>query len=282
MNLPNSWIEIEGSTHDLVGLRRLFNEIEVGIRVDTSVSSYVDGVLVVAKSVGRGSARLIGEKIDEWLLPADSARFAEALVTPHLKALNGHCRLLDPNFGGVRAVKVGVLEGFNIQVFAFPKPQKNRAGSTLGRHEKQVSSLPARMRLIKSDELCAFVVETLSEPPTWSGIYACFETIKHDPDIGDLVKSKLITKDQNTEFNKAANNITNREEGARHGHTKTNKKLTISEQIELMTLSEAEELHRQVVNRYLDFKTDQYTAFEVCDLMNDAPRFGIHPYRYQL
>ncbi|WP_138509423.1 hypothetical protein [Maricaulis alexandrii] len=282
MDAENSWIEIVGRGHDLVGLRRLFEKAGLGVMVETSVGSQESGILVMADDDGLTSARLVGPMVDQWLLPVDSPRFAAILLNPRIKALNGHCRLLDPNFGGVRAVAVGVFDGISLAKFVLPDQQKLRTGSTLGWHQTHAASLADRMVLVEADDLCALVVETLSEPPSWTSIYACFETIKHDHSVGDLVQAKLITKQQLKAFGAAANNITARAEGARHGHTKKNQKLSAHQQLELMTLSEAEELHRQVVTRYLDRKTGHTTGFEVCDWMNDAPRFGISPFQREL
>ncbi len=282
MDVAGSWIEIEGSGHDLVGMRRLFEKANVGISLEASVPSCEEGILVVAQEDGLNEARLVGPIVDQWLQPVFNPRIAGVILGPRVRALNGHCRLLDPNFGGVRAVAVRVSDGVHKAHFVLPDQRKTRAGSTLGRHEKQFESLAVRMELIESDDLVGLVVETLSEPPTWNSIYACFETIKHDQLIGDLVQAKLITKVQLAEFNKAANNITARIEGARHGKTKANQNLSAEQQLALMTLAEAEELHRQVVNRYLDLKTGHATAFEVCDWMVDQPRFGIDPYTAKL
>ena len=93
----------------------------------------------------------------------------------------------------------------------------------------------------------------------------------------------MVTIDQEKAFGEAANNRTDRKSGSRHGQTKQNlKNVTPRKYLEMMTLLEARELHRQVVARYLDLKTGHRTAYEVVDNINERMSFGLDEFKHDL
>lgn len=274
-----SHISFEATNHDILGLKRLFEGTNCGISVDTDLIIKTNDVVISAEEEGSSVARLMGDRVFQLILPIEDMRHARAIIDPFIDVINGLGRGYDPSFQGIEAVGATIIDGGISKYVILPVYSAPKSGSTLGCHANQVASLEARLNLIEADDDVRFVVETLAEKPTWNGIGAAFETMRHALNVKKLSDAKIMTSEQEKEFGKAANNLTDRAEGARHGKTKSNQNLPFNELIKLMTLNEAIELHRQAVNRYLDTMTGHKTAYEICDWMNDKPRFGLHGYK---
>lgn len=288
MTLPSPpYLIFEAANEDVVGLRRLLNASDLGLSVHSHLESSEIGVLVVPDVKGRSEAYLSGEMIDFTMSPANDEGAARLMARPIIGKLNALASGLDPNFRPIRAISAVInppLDPFGkARKYDLSTKEKERTGSTLGRHIKQFESLVSRAELTENDKYVALVMDTLIEPASWTAIAAAFETIKTNMGVKELKTAKLCTKTQESEFGKAANNRTDRVSGSRHGITKKNEKMTYLDHLAMMNLHEARELHRQVVNRYLDKKTGHRTAYEPVDTLGFPQlRFGLDSYVHLL
>ncbi|MGB3456553.1 MAG: hypothetical protein WBA35_09350 [Litorimonas sp.] len=282
-NLSVPTILVEGAAQDIVGIAALLENAEIGIALIPSISLETRGAITEPERLGPTTGVLHGDEIAFQLNPASNDEAVRYSAHGIIDRLNVLVAALDPNFEYVRGVEATAYPGgyylgdHTSTVVVDLQPAKpERSGSTLGRHPSLRKSLKARQDLLWNDDYAALVMQTLAEKPTWNAIYAAFETMKTDLGVRKLHEAGLVTQEQEAAFGKAANNRTDRMTGSRHGKTKANAKHdNIMDQLTMMTLLEARELHRQAVHRYLDQKTGHTTGYEVVDNIGQLMRFGL-------
>lgn len=281
-------ILVSGAAQDIVGVARLLAAADANMTLKSNIAFAVDGILAVPERLGDATGFLYGPEVESHLVPAMNKGAVRFFAPAIVDRLNLLAAALDPNYKFLEGVKAYISP---IRNYFSDSPividliitKAERKGSTLGRHPNQYESLEARQKLYWTSEPARLVMETLVERLTWNGIYAAFETIKTDLGVGKLVQSHLLLKKQEKAFNEAANNHTDRKSGARHGQTKANlKRVTPLKHLEMMSLLEARELHRQVICRYLDRKTNHQTAHEIVDNIGPHMGFGLDKFKHDL
>lgn len=281
-------ILVQGAAQDIVGVSRLLQAAGGNLQLDSNISYKEEGILAIPESLGMATGYLYGSEVEFHLGPAMNEGAVRFFAPAIVERLNLLAAALDPNYQFLEAVAayippIGDYFSKDIVEVSLVTIPAERKGSTLGRHPKQLESIEARQKLYWESEAARLVMESLIERPTWNAIYAAFETIKTDLGIRKLADKNLAVKQQEEAFNEAANNRTDRKSGSRHGQTKNNlKNVTPRKHLEMMTLLEARELHRQVVARYLDSKTGHRTAYEVIDNIDGRMGFGLDVFEHDL
>jgi len=281
-------ILVQGAAQDIVGVSRLLKAAGSDLQLESDIPYTEDGIFAVPERLGLATGVLYGPEVEFHLSPAMNQGAIRLFAPAIVERLNLLAAALDPNYQFLEALvayitPIGDYFSKNVVEVSLITIPAERKGSTLGRHPKQLESMEARQKLYWESDAARLVMESLIERPTWNAIYAAFETIKTDLNVRKLVNAHLAIKKQEEAFNEAANNRTDRKSGARHGQTNANlKRVTPRKHLEMMSLLEARELHRQVICRYLDMKTKHRTAYEVVDNIGQRMGFGLDEFKHDL
>ena len=264
-------IEVTGRSQDIVGLSRVFDgsaNTDFVVRTCIEHETINNGFLQVASNFQAfGSVEGDGVKI---LCVSKDPRALRSLAKQALEPMNACAKLLNPNYRDVLATKVTVSSKIGDWSVNLYEKAETTAIVTMGWHESHRTMLSERVKLVQTNPIVYRVVSKLSQTPSWTNFYRIFEDIAEDQgtSINQLHSTGFLTPVQNNQFKKAANSSRKLEDDPRHGLAKISFE---GDPSELMNISEAYQLTRDVVNKWINEKVGNILPREVIDYIGSGP-----------
>ena len=264
-------MHIQGIAADLYGLGKVFHE---NSNHDLVVSSNIEGF---SENIGyeiypsdEKIAVVTGTGLD-ILESAESHAAIEWLCYGIVEGLNACGYLMDPNYKPVWPTGYSIYCSSGGRAGSLGGGYYNRIRTSLGRLKQHEELAQNILDITKNNYTVGRVFSVLRARPSWVAYYLIFEEVAHDRGltISKLFQTGYLTRKQNKEFTKAANNSEKLSEGPRHGGRKTAVK-----QADLMTILEAEQLVRNVVYSWTNDLCNHRMPTECIDHMGET-RFGI-------
>ena len=242
-------MKLAGRAEDLLTLALLFPEgacPDLGVR--TAIVGEKDGIMDRVVDAADTSTVLTGS-VCLGLLDARDPRSATWIAREILAPLNGYAALADVNFTPVSAVSAEIVRGGSTtwMVFDNTAPVRPRGLISAAQHPALRERMASRVDLMSRNPLAAYAALVIAGKPSWTDYYRLLEDIAwtKETTIDKLHRTGLTRQRPLKEFTKAANNRA----FARHGLSKRDTDLA---EEDMMTLLEAREFVRQIVNAWLD------------------------------
>jgi hypothetical protein len=242
-------MKLAGRAEDLLTLALLFPEGAFpDFAVWTGIVGAKAGIMDRVVDAADTSTVLTGS-VCLGLLKARDPRSAAWIAREILAPLNGYAALADANFTPVSAVSAEIVRGGSTTWMSFDNtaPVRPRGLISAARHPALQERMASRVDLMSRSPLAAYAALVIAGEPSWTDYYRLLEDIAwmKETTIDKLHGTGLTRQRPLKEFTKAANNRA----FARHGLSKRD--IDLAEE-DMMTLLEAREFVRQVVNAWLD------------------------------